>query len=125
MRYLIILSFILFSCVDDEDELCCEPTLPMTLTISNQYDNISVRTVSLVGYEFEDIEIDFGQARTFTLDDGINGGYDNVNINVRYYCGARHWTKSVSKNFVEGENTTITLVACANGQGGCQDVCFE
>ena len=79
-----------------------------------------------VGYEFEDIKIDFGASRTFTLDNGINGGYDGVNVNVKFYCGARNWNGSVSKDFNEGENTTITVVDCfPNGQGGCTDVCYE
>ena len=114
------------SCVDDESTLCCLPESPTTLTINNQNDIISVRKVSLVGYEFEDIEIDFGEMRSFTLDDGLNGGWNGVNINVRYYCGARHWTESISKNFTEGENTTVTIVDCfPNGQGGCQEVCLQ
>ena len=126
MRYLIILSLLFISCEDGDDKLCCQPESPTTLTINNQNDIISVRKVSLVGYEFEDIEIDFGEMRSFTLDDGLNGGYNNVNINVRYYCGARHWSESISKNFTQGENTTVTIVDCfPNGQGGCQEVCFE
>jgi len=114
------------SCTDTEEEIIQEEPPVTSLTISNQNDIISVRTVSLVGYEFEDINIDYGQARTFTLDNGINGGYDNVNVNVRFYCGSRHWTVSVSKDFIQNENTTVTLVDCfANGQGGCQEVCFQ
>ena len=126
MRTLLILSLLFISCTDTEEEIIQEEAPVTSLTISNQNDIISIREVTLVGYEFKDIEIDFGQARTFTLDDGINGGYDNVNINVRYYCGARYWNGSVSKNFTEEENTTITVVDCfPNGQGGCTEVCYQ
>ena len=127
MRYLLILSLLFISCVDGEEILCCQPDeTQTTLTINNQNDVISIREVSLVGYEFEDIKIDYGQARTFTLDNGINGGLTGVNINVKFYCGARNWNGSVSKDFTEGENTTITVVDCfPNGQGGCTDVCYE
>ena len=126
MRYLIILSLLFISCTDTEEEIIQEEPAVTSLTINNQNDIISIREVSLVGYEFEDIKIDFGQARTFTLDNGINGGLTGVNINVRYYCGARNWSGSASKDFIEGQNTTVTLVDCfANGQGGCQEVCFQ
>ena len=127
MRYLLILSLFLISCEEGDDRLCCMPDeTQKTLTINNQNDVISIREVSLVGYEFEDIKIDYGQARTFTLDNGINGGLTGVNINVKFYCGARNWNGSVSKDFTEGENTTITVVDCfPNGQGGCTDVCYE
>ena len=126
MRYLFILSLLFISCVEEEDDYHVDPEPVTSLTISNQNDIISIRTVSLVGYEFEDIKIDYGSSRTFTLDNGINGGYDNVNVNVRFYCGARYWTVSVSKDFIQNENTTVTLVDCfANGQGGCTEVCFQ
>ena len=122
MRYLFILSFLLFSCSDDE--LCC--TQPTTLTISNQKDIINVTQVSLVGYDFDNISIGYGESRTFTLDNGINGGWNNVNVDIYHRCGSRGWSDSVSKDFTEGENTTITIIDCfANGQGGCQEVCFE
>ena len=126
MRYLLILSLLFISCVEDEDDYHVDPEPVTSLTISNQNDVISIREVSLVGYDFEDIKIDFGASRTFTLDNGINGGYDGVNVNVKFYCGARNWNGSVSKDFVVGENTTITVVDCfPNGQGGCTDVCYQ
>lgn len=129
MRILITLLFIsllFISCTDTEEEII-EEEIPVTsLTISNQNDIITIIEVSLVGYEFEDISIDYGQARTFALNNGINGGYDDVNINVKFSCGARNWTGSVSKDFIQNQNTTVTLVDCfANNQGGCTEVCFQ
>ena len=92
----------------------------------NNQRNITIIEDSLVGYEFEDISIDYGQARSFALNNGINGGYDDVNINVKFSCGARNWTGSVSKDFIQNQNTTVTLVDCfANNQGGCTEVCFQ
>jgi len=125
MRYLLILSLLLISCTD-EDDYHVDPEPTTSLTIFNQYDDISIREVSLVGYEFPDLSIDYGESEIFTLDNGINGGYDNVNVNVKFYCGARNWTGSVSKNFIQNEENIITLVDCfANGQGGCTEVCFQ
>ena len=125
MRYLLILSLLLISCTD-EDDYHVDPEPPTSLTIFNQHDDISIREVSLVGYEFENISIEYGQARTFTLDNGINGGLTGVNINVKYYCGARYWTGGATKDFIQNQNTTLTLVDCfANNQGGCTEVCFQ
>ena len=57
MRYLLILSLFLISCEEGDDRLCCMPyETQTTLTINNQNDVISIREVSLVGYEFEDIK---------------------------------------------------------------------
>ena len=125
---LILLTvFILFSCGEgDDNHVDPEPEPVTTLIISNQNDNVSIREVSLVGYEFKDIKIDYGQIRGFTLDDGLNGGWNGVNINVRFYCGARYWNGSVTKNFTEGESTKVTVVDCfPNGQGGCTEVCYQ
>ena len=105
-KLLILLLFIplVFSCGSDDDS-------PITLTIDNK-DAVaeSVIEVRLVGYEFLNLNITSGSSRTFTLSGGINGGISNVNLDMRVLCtNTVSYTKSMSVNFTNGENTTIRI----------------
>jgi len=105
-KLIILLLFIplVFSCGSDDDS-------PITLTIDNK-DAVaeSVIEVRLVGYEFLNLNIISGSSRTFTLSGGINGGISNVNVDMRVLCdNTVSYTKSMSVNFKNGENTTIRI----------------
>ena len=105
-KLIILLLFIplVFSCGSDDDS-------PITLTIDNK-DAVaeSVIEVRLVGYEFLNLNIISGSSRTFTLSGGINGGISNVNLDMRVLCtNTVSYTKSMSVNFTNGENTTIRI----------------
>ena len=105
-KLIILLLFIplVFSCGSDDDS-------PITLTIDNK-DAVaeSVIEVRLVGYEFLNLNITSGSSRTFTLSGGINGGISNVNVDMRVLCdNTVSYTKSMSVNFKNGENTTIRI----------------
>ena len=105
-KLIILLLFIplVFSCGSDDDS-------PITLTIDNK-DAVaeSVIEVRLVGYEFLNLNITSGSSRTFTLSGGINGGISNVNVDMRVLCdNTVSYTKSMSVNFTNGENTTIRI----------------
>ena len=119
---LLIFAFILFSCGGEKND----PLMFPSLTITNQHDILSIEEVSLTGYKFESLSINFNQSKTFRLSDGINGGMNNVNIVIKYGCGGRGWTKNTSVNFSNGNDTSITIVdPFDRGDGGCQDVGFE
>ena len=105
-KLILLLLFIplVFSCGSDDDS-------PITLTIDNK-DAVaeSVIEVRLVGYEFLNLNITSGSSRTFTLSGGINGGISNVNLDMRVLCdNTVSYTKSMSVNFKNGENTTIRI----------------
>ena len=104
-KLILLLLFIpLVSCGSDDDS-------PITLTIDNK-DAVaeSVIEVRLVGYEFLNLNITSGNSRTFTLSGGINGGISNVNVDMRVLCdNTVSYTKSMSVNFKNGENTTIRI----------------
>ena len=103
----------LFACSGSEDEFTT------TMTIVNDRVDESITRVSLVGYDFSSINIQFGQSKKFVLEDGINGGYDDVNVNFETLCyGTRY---GISKSFIfwEGNNTTITLIDCPDPACDC------
>jgi len=106
-KLLFLFAFILFACGSDD-----YGNAPMmSLTIENK-DAVaeSVIEVRLVGYEFLNLNITSGSSRTFTLSGGINGGISNVNVDMRVLCdNTVSYTKSMSVNFTNGENTTIRI----------------
>lgn len=80
-----------------------------SLKVVNQYQGRSILSVRLVGYEFNNLLISPGNSQTFTLMQGMPGGYNNINVTVNY-------GGSISNkfNFNNGKTTTITL----KGGGG-------
>ena len=59
--------------------------------------------------------------KSFTLTNGIDGGLNNVNVQLTWSCGGKNnWRASKSMNFKDGENVTATLNN--DGQGGCRGV---
>ena len=112
-------SLIVFSCSSSDDN--------PSLTITNNKSNIGIHTVSLVGYSFENLSINKGESKTFTLSNGIDGGLNNVNVQLTWSCGGKNnWRASKSLNFKDGENTSIDVVTSfVQGEGGCTDVLLE
>ena len=74
-----------------------------------------ITRVGLVGYSFDDLRILNNESKTFELINGIPGGYENVNVNVKFspakVVNGTHTTdlSSIKCNFTKGETTTITL----------------
>ena len=104
MRYLFILSLLFISCSEDG--------LNSTLTIVNDRVDESITRVSLVGYDFDNINIRYGKEKTFNLKDGINGGYDDVNVTFETEGYGDAYRISKSFIFWEDNNTRITLIDC-------------
>lgn len=61
--------------------------------------------VSLLNYEFSNINISYGESKTFTLDKGMPAGYDDVYVTVQFGYAAY----SIKKDFKEGGTTVIQL----------------
>jgi hypothetical protein len=79
------------------------------LKIENQYDGKYISSVSLVGYEFSNLSILYGNSQTFTLGEGMPGGYNNINIQVGYRSGSAIWYISNQFDFKDGDVTIVTL----------------
>jgi len=105
--YCIALFAIVFafaSCGDDPG-----PSYP-SLKIVNGSDYSTIKSVSLVGYDFQTLNITKGSSQTFVLDKGMPGGYNNIKVTVY----ASPYYPSGTANFTDGATTTLTL----KGQGG-------
>ena len=115
---LVLFIPLIFSC-DKEGEN--DPLLYPSLTITNQSSIMSIHTVGLVGYSFENLSVGLDESKTFALTTGITGGLSNVSVELGWSCGGKNnWTARKSFNFKNGENTTATLDD--DGQGGCLGV---
>ena len=119
-KLILLLLFIslVFSCSKEKENL---PLSYPSLTITNQSSIMSIHTVSLVGYSFENLSIGLNESKTFALTTGITNGLSNVSVQLGWLCGGKNnWTARKSLNFKNGENTTATLDD--DGQGGCLGV---
>jgi uncharacterized lipoprotein YehR (DUF1307 family) len=76
-----------------------------------------IRSVSLVGYQFNNLNIVDNQ--TFALTQGMPGGYNNINITITYGDQFVRWSMSNTFNFKDGQTTTIT--AKGSGAEGSPD----
>lgn len=112
---LLITTSLLFSCSDDgiEDELPPEyPTLKIVNEIGDTNRNI-ITTVKLLNYTFDQLSIEKGGSQSFILDKGMPGGYDDINVSVKFGRGL----ETIKLNFEDGKTTTIALKGCSGFEG--------
>lgn len=120
LKFLTFLTIMLFACSSSDEQE------PPSLTIVNNSNTDKVITnVSLVGYEFSNLNIEFGSSQTFILDEGMSGGYTNINVNISFRCGGRGWNASESVNFNDGDVTIMNFLHCDSTLGYCRGVCFD
>lgn len=118
---LIIIALIITfsSCKKDCD--CPEQDNYPSLKVTNDLEDDwrSITAVSLVGYKFDKLDIaPFGDSQLFILDEGMSGGYGNINVTVNYirYTGVSA-SRSLKVDFFDGETTSITLTGCDDAEG--------
>jgi hypothetical protein len=99
------------------------PSLKIVNSVS---DDKRIFAVNLVAYDFNSLNISSGNSQTFTLESGMPGGYDNINVTISLRNSANIPIGSLSKavNFKKGEITTITLKGC-NSYEGCAGLVIE
>ena len=102
---LLLFAFILFACSSSN-----EPCAIETLTIQNSHnENYNIVRVSLVGYNFTNIEIQEGDSQTFQLIDGLIGGTDNIQVTISYspLSGRPAYRKDETVNFSDCSETKV------------------
>jgi hypothetical protein len=119
VKFLMFLTILLFACSSDEQQ-----TPSLTIVNNSNTDKV-ITNVRLVGYEFSQLNIEFGSSQTFILDEGMSGGYTNINVEINFTCGARGWSASESVNFNDGDATTMNFLHCFSTAGYCRGVCFD
>ena len=113
----ILLIFTNCSKDDDniEDDVESYPTLKIVNTVT---DNRYITSVKMVNYEFNNLNITSGNSQSFTLDNGMPGGLENINITVSYRTSTTPSnSKSKAVNFEKGKTTALTLKGCISYEG--------
>ena len=109
-------------CPEPNEEANSEIKFPQLKIVNDlQEDWRSIKSVSLVGYTFGNLDIQYnGGSKTFDLKDGIAGGYNDVNVNVGYlrYAHTPN-TLGIKVNFRDGQTTTIRLSKCLDSSSQC------
>lgn len=98
---------------------------PPSLLIKNEStDHWPIKAVEMVGYTFNLLEIDKGESQTFTLDNGMPGGYSDINLIVRYGPTGAIWYASKKVDFSDGQVTTVSMKGCRSSEG-CPGIYLE
>ena len=101
-KLLLLLLFIplAFACSDDDST---------SLTVANLDSTKPIIEVTLVSYEFTDLNITEGQTKRFDLD-GIDGGLTDVNVSIKVDCSpSMDVTRSKNLDFSNG-SASITIM---------------
>jgi len=118
-KLLLLLLFIpLMTCSDDDDDSLLRIT-------NNTNEDFRITQISFVGYEFSDLNIQYGESQTYNLSDGLSVGSSNININISYICGSNGWTSSFNVDLTEGSTTSFNFLICPSTAGYCRSVCLE
>ena len=67
-----------------------------------------IKSVSLVGYDFQNLAIAEYESKTFNLSDGISAGLDNVNVIAKYINHG--FDGDISVDFMTGQIASIELI---------------
>ena len=98
-----------FSCSKPTDNTIINDSSFPKLKVVNDMKNtgVFIYKVELVNYKFEPLEILGGESQTFSLDNGMPAG--NENIYVRVFHSQSNNGISIKKNFIDGEITSVRL----------------
>lgn len=99
-------------------------TFPYLKVVNAVNDTSPIINVELVGYEFSNLNIIPGTSQTFVLDNGMPGGYDDINIVVTYQEPGTRGYPTIKVDFNDDETTTVTLKGC-RGMEGCPGIYLE
>jgi hypothetical protein len=111
------------SCSDDIDSGINYPSIRLVNEIEYDEDRAIVY-VGLVGYEFEILNILPGSSQTLRLENGMPGGYDNINVRIRL-SGPQTVIRDVSVDFEDGETSTILFGGCVASAPECNGYTVE
>ncbi len=110
MKYfsMFLLSVILLTSCKSPTCTCPTGDAPSLKVTNSACGNIL--SVSLVGYDFQNLAIAENESKTFTLSDGIPAGLDNVNVNVTASYRNRGFNGDISVDFMSGQVASIKIV---------------
>lgn len=109
---------------DPEEEISEESQIPYLKVVNQNTDSYPITGVRLINYEFNNLEIGVSEAQKFTLDDGMPGGYSDINIIVNYRRAGSSFSLNIKKDFIDGDTTTVRMKGCISAEG-CSGLFLE
>ena len=105
MKYLsiLLLSVILLTSCNSPTSCDMEGGDAPSLKVTNNAC-LTISSVSLVGYDFQNLAIAENESKTFTLADGLPAGLDDVNVNVGAISSTRGFSGDISVDFHDWSN---------------------
>lgn len=107
-KLLVIVCFLLsvVSCKNTVDYVeTKDKPYPKLMVVHDAVTGDEINKVELVNYTFHPLQIKSGESQTFSLSNGMLGGYENiyicVTLNQRVYA--------IRKNFENGKTTVVRL----------------
>ena len=114
MRYLLILSLFLISCVDGEEILCCAQPVYKLQVRNGGYSSIEFKQVALPN----NLLIVSQDNETFEITNLEETG--NLTATVVYSCeGGDNDSKDLTVNFYDDKKTVIEVDGVIRTQAGC------
>ena len=111
-----ILVFAFIACDKDKDSTEKYPSLKV-VNQNDESEKITISSVVLVGYEFNNLSIAKGNSQSFTLTEGMPAGYNDINVVVKYYAVGQNRSSSIKINFTNGQTSSVTLRGSISGEG--------
>ena len=113
-RILIILATILFSCSNNDDISDMgidgsEKSTTYYIELNNSTTRVGFNQITLPGYVFSTTS----QQQTFTLDQGMSGGVNDVRVTLFGKCsvGNRNVSREIIVNFLEDKPTVVFSIS--------------
>ena len=109
------LALLIVACSDDDEGGNNYPSLRVVNQTTDSNDR-NIVSVKLLNYEFTQLNITPNNEQIFILDNGMPGGYENINIEVRL-SGPQLIIRNIDVTFNDGEVTTIIYTGCISSEG--------
>ncbi|MAJ38174.1 MAG: hypothetical protein CMC19_09760 [Flavobacteriaceae bacterium] len=118
----ILFTLLLLFCNKETKGLETEETI-IALT-NNASESLTIKTVSLAGNEFSDLNITRGKTQLLYIREELPVPYDDVNINIDYSYGT-NFRASFTVDLNKGWRTDFIFEHCANSLPNNRGVCLN
>ena len=104
-KLFLLTALLIFACSSDDSS-----ETSYSLKIIEPIDRVEYNQISLPGYV---LNPNGSQTQTFTLDEGMSSGLDDIRLSISYFCkdSGNTYNKDVFVNFVEGYTTVVELLS--------------
>jgi hypothetical protein len=112
-------------CDCDDDKPPVDESYPFLRIVNDNTNEATLTSVRMLNYEFDNLNIEIGESQMFTLEEGMPGGYENINVRVAWSRSTwQNGSENAEFNFGDGDITTVAFKGCISF-GGCEGFYLE